>query len=228
MLHRDLKTSNILLNNRGELKLCDFGMARSFGDPLRPYTQMVVTLWYRPPELLLGATVYSTAVDVWSAGCVLAELLLCKPLFEGRSEIEQINKIFALLGAPTSHSWPGFAELPITKKVKFSGPPASALHSRFHPAQLSPNGLALLASLLSLDPERRPSCEQALAHPWFAEIPLPKEKDLLPTRPALNDASRRGVAPGRREEDPLVAQARREALGRAMGGRGGLFSFDQR
>ncbi len=72
---RDLKTSNILYNNRGTLKICDFGLARQFGSPLRPYTQPVVTLWYRPPELLLGERLYSTAVDLWSVGCIMAELL---------------------------------------------------------------------------------------------------------------------------------------------------------
>ena len=92
IIHRDLKTSNLLLNHRGILKVADFGLAREYGSPLRPYTPVVVTLWYRAPELLLGIKEYSTPIDVWSCGCIFAELLTLKPLFPGKSEIEQITK----------------------------------------------------------------------------------------------------------------------------------------
>jgi cell division cycle 2-like protein len=93
VVHRDIKTSNLLFNNRGILKLCDFGLAREYSSPIRPMTQMVVTLWYRAPELLLGATVYGPAIDIWSVGCVFAELLNGKPLFDGHGELEQLNKV---------------------------------------------------------------------------------------------------------------------------------------
>lgn len=117
ILHRDLKTSNLLMNNRGMIKVADFGLARKFGDPLGDMTQLVVTLWYRSvecssdlktwwrviesasassirsPELLLGATEYSTAVDMWSIGCIFAELMLKEPLFQGKGEIDQINQV---------------------------------------------------------------------------------------------------------------------------------------
>lgn len=93
IIHRDLKPSNLLMNNAGELKICDFGMARQYGSPIKPYTQMVVTQWYRPPELLLGAKEYSTAVDMWSMGCIMAELLSQKPLFPGKSELDQLQKV---------------------------------------------------------------------------------------------------------------------------------------
>nr|ADE76548.1 unknown [Picea sitchensis] len=96
----DLKTSNLLLNNKGELKICDFGMARQYGSPLKTYTHLVVTLWYRAPELLLGAKKYSTAVDMWSIGCIMAELLAKEPVFKGKSEIDQLDKIFKTLGTP--------------------------------------------------------------------------------------------------------------------------------
>jgi len=107
-LHRDLKTSNLLMNNRGQIKVADFGLARKFGDPLGEMTQLVVTLWYRlvrlchrrnrvddarSPELLLGAKEYTTAVDMWSVGCIFAELMQKEPLFTGRGEIDQINKV---------------------------------------------------------------------------------------------------------------------------------------
>ncbi|MCO5587265.1 hypothetical protein L7F22_041212 [Adiantum nelumboides] len=95
VLHRDLKTSNLLLNNRGELKICDFGLARQYGSPLKTYTHMVVTLWYRAPELLLGCKQYSTAVDMWSLGCIMAEFLAKEPLFNGKNELDQLDKVLA-------------------------------------------------------------------------------------------------------------------------------------
>ncbi|XP_044494052.1 cyclin-dependent kinase G-2-like isoform X2 [Mangifera indica] len=115
VLHRDLKTSNLLLNNRGELKICDFGLARQYGSPLKPYTHLVVTLWYRAPELLLGAKQYSTAIDMWSLGCIMAELLSKEPLFNGKTEFDQLDKIFRILGTPNEKIWPGFSKLPGVK-----------------------------------------------------------------------------------------------------------------
>ncbi|XP_022151959.1 cyclin-dependent kinase G-2-like isoform X2 [Momordica charantia] len=112
VLHRDLKTSNLLLNNQGELKICDFGLARQYGSPLKTYTHMVVTLWYRAPELLLGARQYSTAIDMWSLGCIMAELLSKQPLFNGKTEVDQLDKIFRTLGTPNETIWPGFSKLP--------------------------------------------------------------------------------------------------------------------
>ncbi|KAL9664200.1 hypothetical protein QQ045_019598 [Rhodiola kirilowii] len=126
VLHRDLKTSNLLLNNRGELKICDFGLSRQYGSPLKPYTQLVVTLWYRAPELLLGAKQYSTAIDMWSLGCIMAELLSKKPLFDGKTEVEQLDKIFRTLGTPSEAIWPGFSKLPGVK-VNFVKHQLSAL-----------------------------------------------------------------------------------------------------
>lgn len=99
-LHRDIKTSNILIDREGRLKVGDLGLSRSFADPLKPYTHMVVTMWYRAPELLLGSRVYSTGVDLWSVGCVFAELLLREPLFAGRNEQDQVERILKLLGVP--------------------------------------------------------------------------------------------------------------------------------
>ncbi|XP_062110608.1 cyclin-dependent kinase G-2 isoform X2 [Humulus lupulus] len=115
VLHRDLKTSNLLLNNRGELKICDFGLSRQYGSPLKPYTHLVVTLWYRAPELLLGAKQYSTAIDMWSLGCIMAELLSKEPLFNGKTEFDQLDKIFRILGTPNETIWPGYSKLPGVK-----------------------------------------------------------------------------------------------------------------
>lgn len=96
ILHRDLKTSNILMNNRGEIKIADFGMARYFGDPPPKMTQLVVTLWYRAPELLLGAENYDRAIDMWSIGCIFGELLTKVPLLQGKNEVDQLTKVCVL------------------------------------------------------------------------------------------------------------------------------------
>lgn len=93
ILHRDLKTVNLLLNNRGEIKIADFGMARFYGDPPPDLTQLVVTLWYRSPELLLGAEKYGPEIDMWSVGCIFAELLTREPLFQGKDEVDQLSKV---------------------------------------------------------------------------------------------------------------------------------------
>eukprot|EP01155_Anaeramoeba_flamelloides_P049347 Anaeramoba_flamelloidesc41513_g1_i1.p1 GENE.c41513_g1_i1~~c41513_g1_i1.p1 ORF type:complete len:186 (-),score=33.52 c41513_g1_i1:395-952(-) len=116
IVHRDIKTSNLLLNNKGILKLADFGMAREYGDPIKQYTPLVVTLWYRAPELLLGAKTYGPEIDMWSVGCVFAELLNKEPLFPGNGELDQLDKIFRLLGTANEKIWPGFNDLPMVKK----------------------------------------------------------------------------------------------------------------
>ncbi|XP_048499398.1 cyclin-dependent kinase G-2 isoform X1 [Beta vulgaris subsp. vulgaris] len=190
VLHRDLKTSNLLLNNTGELKICDLGMARHYGSPLKPYTALVVTLWYRAPELLLGAKEYSTALDMWSVGCIMAELLTNKPLFDGKTEVEQLSKIFRLLGTPNDKIWPGYSQLPLAKKVNFPHQPYNLLHNKFPRASftgsptLSDLGLDLLSRLLHYDPEKRITVEEALNHRWFQEVPLPNSKEFMPTFPA--------------------------------------------
>ncbi|KAL4341407.1 hypothetical protein GQ457_08G037280 [Hibiscus cannabinus] len=188
VLHRDLKTSNLLLNNQGELKICDFGMARQYGSPLKPYTTKVVTMWYRAPELLLGAKKYSTAVDMWSVGCIMAEMLAKEPLFKGTSEIDQIRKIFDTLGTPSEKIWAGFSELP-GSKANYSKQPYNLLRRKFPVASftgspvLSDAGFDLLNRLLTYDPEKRVTVDDALNHSWFRELPLPKSKEFLPTFP---------------------------------------------
>lgn len=191
VLHRDLKTSNLLLNNKGELKICDFGMSRQYGTPVKPYTALVVTLWYRAPELLLGAKEYSTAVDMWSVGCIMAELLAGKPLFDGKTELEQLNKIFKTLGTPNDRIWPGCSQLPGIKTTSVHQQ-YNILHKKFPrtsftgaPA-LSDLGLDLLSKLLTYDPAKRITAEEALNHHWFREVPLPKSKDFMPTFPVDN------------------------------------------
>ncbi|KAK4704136.1 cell division cycle 2-like, partial [Phenoliferia sp. Uapishka_3] len=184
IVHRDLKTSNLLMNNRGQIKVADFGLARTYGDPLGDMTQLVVTLWYRSPELLLGATEYSTAVDMWSIGCIFGELILKEPLLPGKGEIDQVSKIFKLLGRPTEEIWPGFSKLPNAKSFNLSSAqPFSNLRQTFR--YTTSHGLDLLSQLLAYDPEKRISAEQALKHPYFSESPLPKHSDLFASFPSV-------------------------------------------
>ncbi|KAK8937985.1 Cyclin-dependent kinase G-1 [Platanthera guangdongensis] len=197
VLHRDLKASNILFNNHGEVKICDFGLSRQYGSPLKPYTQLVVTLWYRAPELLLGAKEYSTAIDMWSLGCIMAEFLTKEPLFSGKSELDQLDKIFRVLGTPDEKIWPGFARLP-GAKVNFSKK-AFKLHEKFPRMSftsflgrplLSDAGFDLLSKLFTYDPEKRITAEEALNHPWFLESPLPTSKEFMPTFPVQHTQDR--------------------------------------
>ncbi|KAF9270376.1 Pkinase-domain-containing protein [Marasmius fiardii PR-910] len=184
ILHRDLKTSNLLMNNRGTMKVADFGLARRYGDPVGVggMTQLVVTLWYRAPEILLGAETYSTAVDMWSVGCIFAELLLKEPLFQAKGELELISMIFKLLGAPTNSSWPGYSTLPLAKTITLPSSQPPQFRQKFQ--YLTPAGLDLMMSLLTYDPERRISAEEALQHPYFSESPLPKHPDLFGSFPS--------------------------------------------
>uniref|UniRef100_A0A8C1PKP2 cyclin-dependent kinase n=1 Tax=Cyprinus carpio TaxID=7962 RepID=A0A8C1PKP2_CYPCA len=196
ILHRDLKTSNLLLSHKGILKIGDFGLAREYGSPLKPYTPVVVTLWYRSPDLLLGAKEYSTAVDMWSVGCIFGELLAQKPLFPGKSEIDQINKVFKDLGSPSEKIWPGYSELPAVKKMTFTEYPYNNLRKRFG-ALLSDQGFDLMNKFLTYCPAKRISADEALKHEYFRESPLPIEPSMFPTWPAKSEQQRvkRGTSP---------------------------------
>lgn len=169
VLHRDLKPQNILIDRQGSVRLADFGLARAFGLPIKTYTHEVVTLWYRAPEILLGARQYSTPVDMWSVGCIFAEMAQKRPLFLGDSEIDQLFKIFRVLGTPTEESFPGVHGFPDFKpsfpKWKYSGV-----------AQLAPNldeaGMELLERMVCYDPSKRISAKAALSHRYFADLDM--------------------------------------------------------
>ncbi|XP_063699629.1 cyclin-dependent kinase 11B [Culicoides brevitarsis] len=186
ILHRDLKTSNLLLSHKGILKVGDFGLAREYGSPLKHYTPIVVTLWYRAPELLLCCKEYSTPIDVWSVGCIFAELLTFHPLFPGKSELDQLNRIFKDLGTPNEKIWPGYNELPAVQKMTFTEYPVSNLRKKFF-KHTSEFGLALLQGLLTYDPKQRLTAEAALKSNYFKELPLPIDPAMFPTWPAKSE-----------------------------------------
>lgn len=176
ILHRDLKTSNILVHKSGKIALCDFGLARKYQIPKKALTQMVITLWYRPPELLFGESVYGPEVDMWSIGCIFGELLTKEAILQGRGELDQIDLIFKLLGAPTRFNWSGFASLPNASTFRWKKKDGSNLKNRFpvnsfsgNQTFLDPNGFDLLGKLLILDPALRISAREALNHRYFKE-----------------------------------------------------------
>jgi len=167
VIHRDLKPQNLLIDRNGNLKLADFGLARAFSLPMRTYTHEVITLWYRPPEILLGQRQYSTPVDIWSVGCIFAEMAQRRPLFAGDSEIDQIFKIFRIQGTPNESIWPGISSLPDFKHTfpKWKSIPLS---------QVVPNldavGIDLLSKMICYEPSSRISAREALDHPYFDDL----------------------------------------------------------
>ncbi|KAL2944305.1 hypothetical protein RDABS01_032652 [Bienertia sinuspersici] len=181
VLHRDIKGSNLLIDNNGILKIADFGLA-SFYDPhqSQPLTSRVVTLWYRPPELLLGATYYSTAVDLWSSGCILAELYAGKPIMPGRTEVEQLHKIFKLCGSPSEEYWRK-SKLPHATIFKPQQPYTRRVAETFK--DFPAPALGLLETLLSIDPADRSSASSALKSEFFTTKPLPCDPSSLPKYP---------------------------------------------
>ena len=178
VLHRDIKGSNLLIDNNGILKIGDFGLATFFHpDKKQLLTSRVVTLWYRAPELLLGATSYGSAIDMWSVGCILAELFVGKPIMPGRTEVEQMHKIFKLCGSPSEEYWKK-TKLPHATSFKPQQPYKRHIAETFK--DLPSSALELVDDLLSVEPQERSSASSSLKSKFFTTAPLPCDPFSLP------------------------------------------------
>ncbi|CAG90976.2 DEHA2G21230p [Debaryomyces hansenii CBS767] len=181
ILHRDLKPNNLLLAPDGELKIADFGLARSLGNADELLTSNVVTRWYRAPELLFGARHYTVAVDIWSIGIIFAELMLRTPYLPGKDDTDQIDVTFRALGTPTEQIWPNVSNLPLYNALRVYPPPSrQELRNRFSAA--TEKALDLLILMTQLDPNRRCDSTQALLHEYFLEFPRATEPSQLPKK----------------------------------------------
>jgi len=183
-LHRDLKTSNLLYTNDGHVKICDFGMSRQYTEPLEAYTNLVVTPWYRAPELLLGCENYGPAIDLWSVGCIFTEIFRGKVLFHGRGELNQLELIFDLMGNPTENTWPDVKKFPHWSKVikikkinKLKTHFPLGFDGQFN---VTSSCVDLIRKLINLNPKQRITAIEALNHPWFKEIPTATPLNQMP------------------------------------------------
>jgi cyclin-dependent kinase 12/13 len=188
VIHRDLKASNLLLNRKGELKIADWGLARSWNEDMKRLTNKVITLWYRPPELLLGALEYSPKIDMWSVGCIIAEMFRRSGFLKGKDEATQLDIIFRTCGHPSVEDWPDLeVKCKLWKKFAPSGDQprlpnrlAEALkHNLPQPKWMTDNAIHLISKLMELNPGKRWSAEQALDADYFFENPIVKSAHML-------------------------------------------------
>ncbi|XP_077094880.1 cyclin-dependent kinase 16 [Siphateles boraxobius] len=168
VLHRDLKPQNLLISDRGELKLADFGLAREKSVPSKTFSNEVVTLWYRPPDVLLGATEYYTSIDIWGVGCIFYEMITGRPLFPGSTVEDELHLIFRILGSPTEDSWPGVNTN--ENFLSFNFPHYDGEPLITHAPRITNDGHDLLCQFLQFEARRRISAEVALRHVYFREL----------------------------------------------------------
>lgn len=177
VLHRDIKAANILVSSTGQLKLADFGLARFFAKRGKPdYTNRVITIWYRSPELLLGETQYGPAVDIWSAACVMVEIFTRHAIFPGDGgEINQLDKIYNILGTPTRSDWPGLVDMAWFELLRPTERKPNTFADKYH-ERLTPDAFELLQAMFMYDPAKRPTAGDVLEHPYFTtEEPAPRQ-----------------------------------------------------
>ncbi|KAL3526553.1 hypothetical protein ACH5RR_011209 [Cinchona calisaya] len=207
IMHRDIKTSNILVNNEGVLKIGDFGLANFVSARNnQQLTSRVVTLWYRPPELLLGSTNYGLTVDLWSLGCVFAELFIGRPLLKGRTEVEQLHKIFKLCGSPPDEYWKQ-SKLPLATMFKPQHPYESTLRERCK--EFPKTAVNLIETFLSIDPHRRGTTTSALQSEYFNTKPYACDPSSMPKYP-----------PNKEIDAKFREEARRKKVGSTVRGSG--------
>uniref|UniRef100_A0A8C7F5C5 cyclin-dependent kinase n=1 Tax=Oncorhynchus kisutch TaxID=8019 RepID=A0A8C7F5C5_ONCKI len=168
VLHRDLKPQNLLINERGELKLADFGLARAKSVPTKTYSNEVVTLWYRPPDVLLGSSEYSTQIDMWGVGCIFYEMAAGRPLFPGSTVEDELHLIFRLLGTPSEDSWPGISGVDEFKSYNF--PKYKPQPFINHAPRLDTEGIELVLSFLKYESKRRISADEAMKQAYFKSL----------------------------------------------------------
>lgn len=178
IIHRDLTTTNCLISSEGQLKISDFGLSRKYNLNCRnfcPLTPGVVTLWYRAPEILLEAPSYGREVDLWSAGCILAEVLLREPLLKGESELDQISLTIDLIGSPNPKVWPGYTKCGIPKSIRLKSSPFNKIQERFQKFD-GTSVTEIISGLLIYNPEKRLSAENCAQHEWIEKAPFPDSK----------------------------------------------------
>ncbi|KAF3064217.1 Serine/threonine-protein kinase KIN28 [Daldinia childiae] len=217
VLHRDIKPNNLLIAADGEVKLADFGLARSFSDPYKLMTANVITRWYRPPELLYGAKHYSGAVDIWSVGLVFAELIIRTPYIAGDTEMRQISLICTAIGTPTEENWPGVTKLPAYTTEGEIHPVRGREYYMSFFGTVGTEGVDLLMKTLILDPKKRITALGMLKHEWWNKDPKPTRKQDLPKKSGGQekigaDLKRR---PGVIDDDKTAKVARKLDFGAA-------------